>query len=68
MSLTMLKNKNANKRNIVNMAKEYSQGIIFFSCSFLKALIKIIDVTSTAIPPSKENNAPTISALRTVNK
>jgi hypothetical protein len=36
--------------------------------TFLKATIRIILVTNTAIPPMRENNAKTISALRTETK
>jgi hypothetical protein len=36
-----------------------------FLLTFLKAMIRIILVTNTAIPPTRENKANTISALRT---
>lgn len=61
----MLKNIKANSLKRVNMAKLYNHGTIFFSCSFRSALINIEEVTKTTIPPSMENNANTINALRT---
>lgn len=64
----MLKNIKANSLKRVNMAKLYSHGTIFFSYSFRKAVINIKEVTKTTIPPSMENNANTINALRTGKK
>ena len=68
MSFTILKNMKANILNIVNIAKLYSHGSIFFSYSFRKALINKIDVTHITNPPSIENSAKTIRAFRTGNK
>lgn len=65
ISFTMLKNKKANNLKRVKMAKAYSHGTIFFSCSFRRAVIKIREVTKTTIPPSMENNAKTIRAFGT---
>jgi hypothetical protein len=36
-----------------------------FVLTFLKAMMRIMLVTNTAIPPMRENNAKTIRALRT---
>jgi len=65
MSFTMLKNIKAKNRKIVKMAKLYNHGIIFFSCSFRRALINIKEVAKITIPPNIENNAATIRAFRT---
>lgn len=61
----MLKNIKANSRKRVKMAKLYIHGIIFFSCSFRRAVINIKEVTKMTIPPNMENNANTIRAFRT---
>lgn len=55
-------------RQPVKIKNDQIQGIIFFSCSFLKDFIKIIDVANTTIPPIIENIANTNSAFRTVNE
>jgi len=39
-----------------------------FVLTFLKAMMRIMLVTNTAIPPTRENKANTISALRTEKK
>jgi len=39
-----------------------------FVLTFLKAMMRIMLVTNTAIPPMRENKANTISALRTEKK
>lgn len=64
----MLANIKANSLKIVKMAKLYSHGTIFFSYSFRRAMINIEEVTKITIPPSMENSANTIRALRTERK
>jgi hypothetical protein len=39
-----------------------------FLLTFLKAMMRIMLVTNTAIPPMRENKANTINALRTEKK
>lgn len=64
-SFTILKNRKAKRRNMVNAAKLYNHGTIFFSYSLRNAVISINEVIKTTIPPIMENKAKTIRALRT---